>query len=81
MIQKRRKGIFVILSVIFVASLIISAAVMLPNKASAENQTPEASQEVSVWDGTSDTSWYNDTDTEFTLTTAACNPCKRRKYV
>ena len=71
MIQKRRKGIFVILSVIFVASLIISAAVMLPNKASAENQTPEASQEVSVWDGTSDTSWYNDTDTEFTLTTAA----------
>ena len=24
-----------------------------------------------VWDGTSDTSWYNTTDTEFTLTTAA----------
>lgn len=25
---------------------------------------------VDVWDGTSDTSWYNDTDTEFTITTA-----------
>lgn len=25
---------------------------------------------VDHWDGTSDTSWYNDTDTEFTLTTA-----------
>ncbi len=25
---------------------------------------------VDVWDGTADTSWYNDTDTEFTLSTA-----------
>ena len=25
---------------------------------------------VDIWDGTSDISWYNDTDTEFTLTTA-----------
>ncbi|MDD6926571.1 MAG: MBG domain-containing protein [bacterium] len=71
MIQKRRKGIFVILSVIFVASLIISAAVMLPNKASAENQTPEASQEVSVWDGTSDTSWYSYSKNTAVLNTAA----------
>jgi len=31
----------------------------------------EASKpDVDVWDGTSDTTWYNDTDTEFTLTTA-----------
>ena len=26
--------------------------------------------EVDVWDGTVDTSWYNETDTEFTITTA-----------
>lgn len=29
-----------------------------------------AEHSVDVWDGTSDTTWYNDTDTEFTLTTA-----------
>ena len=29
-----------------------------------------AEEIVDVWDGTSDTSWYNDTDTEFTITTA-----------
>ena len=29
-----------------------------------------ASETVDTWDGTVDTSWYNDTDTEFTITTA-----------
>lgn len=27
-------------------------------------------EEAGTWDGTSDTTWYNDTDTEFTITTA-----------
>ena len=29
-----------------------------------------AAEVIDTWDGTVDTSWYNDTDTEFTLTTA-----------
>ena len=32
--------------------------------------TDDEAKKKDTWDGTSDTSWYNDTDTEFTLTTA-----------
>ncbi len=37
---------------------------------SATNSEDTTTTTVTPWDGTADTNWYNDTDTEFTLTTA-----------
>ncbi len=66
-----------------VADLALDTSFGEPMNINAENNAPLVaewifgtiekyeSEQTSVWDGTSDTAWYNDTDTEFTLTSAA----------
>lgn len=53
----KKKMLAVFICLVMVAGLIPTVAF------AAEN-------EVDVWDGTSDTSWYNETDTEFHIKTA-----------
>ena len=53
----KKKMLAVFICLVMVAGLIPTVAF------AAEN-------EVDVWDGTSDTSWYNQTDTEFHIKTA-----------
>ncbi|MFU2434249.1 MAG: hypothetical protein ACM678_10325, partial [Clostridiales bacterium] len=52
-----------------IGALFLSLALclgLLPTAALAAN----AAAVEDIWDGTSDTNWYNDNETEFTLTTA-----------
>lgn len=56
--KKHWKGLLSCLLAFFMAMAVFSVT------ASAEETS------VDTWDGTADTTWYNDTDTEFHLTTA-----------
>jgi hypothetical protein len=39
-------------------------------QAPLEQVSVEQPQEVAIWDGTADTTWYNESQTEFSITTA-----------
>lgn len=68
MTRKRRLSFASVLALATAVLLLTTAVVCVADVRNA--YADDAAASVSVWDGTSDTSWYNETDTEFTITTA-----------
>lgn len=69
MTRKRRLSFASVLALATAVLLLTTAVVCVADIHNAYAGDAAASA-ISVWDGTSDTSWYNETDTEFTITTA-----------
>lgn len=68
--MKKTRMNFAGLLALSIAVLLLIAAVVCVANVRNTYLDDAAASEVSVWDGTSDTRWYNETDVEFTLTTA-----------